>query len=408
VTPRRSRRFAALHRFNGAVYFGTLTVSTVGTFMQSFAQAWLVLTITGNRTALPFTIALQTLPLLFFGTVGGTITDRFDNRRLLLATSVVNAGSAFALGVLSSRATVSVGVVYVFSVLGGFVTVIERPATQAYLSQIVAPSEITAAVGLNSMIFPFARLAGPPLASLAISTGGLAWCFHLNAVSYMVFVVGLVSLRTNQLQKRTRSVSRQGMAAAGLRYARDDAVVSQVLLVMLFVGFAGFNFLAVIPMMGKFTFHLSERGLVLPMAASAIGSLAAGALAAGVEQPGRRLQAITAVAFGGLLVAYGTAPTTLLWTAISFPVGVAATLFQTFTSATLQRVSRPDMLGRVLALNSIAFIGTTPLGMVFVTVLTRSFGARGPFVAGGTVVAVAGASSAAFLIRKHHWTDDQP
>ncbi len=114
------------------------------------------------------------------------------------------------------------------------------------------------------------------------------------------------------------------------------------------------------------------------------------------------------MAFGGLLVAYGTAPTILLWTVISFPVGVAATLFQTFTSATLQRVSRPDMLGRVLALNSIAFIGTTPLGMVFVALLTRSFGARGPFVAGDILVAVVGVSSAVSLVRKHHWTNDQP
>jgi MFS family permease len=230
----RAHRFAALRRYNGAVYFGTLTVSTVGTFMQSFAHAWLVLTITGNRTSLPITIALQTLPLLLFGTVGGMIVDRFDNRRLLLTTSVINAVLALALGVIANLATLAVGVVYVFSVLGSFVTVVERLSTQAFLSQIVQPSEITAGVGLSSMIFPFARLAGPPLAAVAISARGLAWCFHLNAASYVVFVAGLLVLRADQLRPRTRSVSRAGMAVAGLRYARHDAVVSQVL-GMLFV-----------------------------------------------------------------------------------------------------------------------------------------------------------------------------
>lgn len=365
--------------------------------MQAFAQAWLVLEISGDRASLPLTIAIQTLPLLIFGTWGGSVADRFDNRRLLVATSIVNAVLAVVLGFIARADSATVGAVYVIGALTGFVTVIERPATQAFLSEIVPPSEITSAVGLNAMVFPVARLAGPPLSSLAIAGLGLAWCFFLNAASFGVIIVGLLAMRRADMFERVRRPSRHGMVADGLRYARRDRVVRHALVVMFFVGLAGFNFMAVMPMMAKYTFGLSDRGLVLPMALSAIGSLAAGAFAASVARPTLWTLAVSATGFGALLVAYGAAPTTLWWTVLSLPVGVAATLFTTFVASVLQRTARPDMLGRVMALNSIALLGTTPIGMLLVAWTSSALDPRAPFILGGAAVVVTGLASWALV-----------
>ncbi len=361
--------------------------------MQSFAQAWLVLTITGNQSSLPLSIALQTLPLLLFGTWGGSIVDRFDNRWLLVVSSSLNAVLSLTLGLLVLTDHARLDAIYVFALLTGFVTVVERPATQAFLSQIVPAHDVASAVGLNAMVFPFARLAGPALSSLVIALLGLSWCFFLNTVSFVVFVVALLRMRPDDLFERVRLSTRRGMVSDGLRYARHDEVIANTLVVMFFVGLAGFNFLAVVPMMAKYTFKLSEAGMALPLGLSAIGSLVAGAFAAGQRMPTIRLQAVVACAFGILLIGYGAAPTTLLWVIVAFPVGVAATLFQAFTSSILQQSTRPDMLGRVMALNSIAFLGTTPIGMLLVAWLSTVIGPRAPFVAGGIVVALTGAAS---------------
>jgi MFS family permease len=391
--------FAALHTHNAALYFATQTLSMVGTFVQMFAQAWLVLTISGDTAALPLSIALQTLPLLVLGTWGGALADRLDNRRLLLATTAANAVLALTLGVLVSRGGVDVGVVYLFGILGGLVTVVERPATQAFLAEIVAPEQITSAVGINSMIFPFARLAGPPLAGLSIAAFGLAGCFIVNAMSFVVFFIGMLALRRADLYERRRTPQRKKMISAGLRYARRDRTVGHSLVVMFFVGLAGFNFMAAIPMMGKYTFHLTESGLVIPMAAGAVGSLLAGALGAGFAHPTLRTQAICVVAFGAILLMSGLAPTTTMWTVASVAVGFTAVLFTTITGQLLQQASAPEMLGRVMALNSIAFLGTTPFGMVMVAWLASTYTARAPFTVGGAAVLVTGLVSAATIAR---------
>ncbi len=382
---------SSLRSFNVRIYIAGSSLSYVGLYVQSFATWWLVLSITDNRSALPFTIGLQTVPLLLFGTWGGSIIDRFDNRRLMTLTSLVNMTAAIALGLLVQHGHVTVATVYGFSVLAGFVSVFERPALQAIISELALPEETPSAVALNAMVFPIARLLGPPIATLVIAVSGLAACFYANAGSYFFFLAALTLLRRHEMFPRRQATSRKGMAAAGFRYVRGDPVVGPVLLAMFVVGLAGFNFPMVMPLMAKYTFHLSEGQLSLPVSLSAVGALVAGVVIAGLKSPTVRILGIGAVLFGALLIAYGGAPNYLVWVVISFPVGVAATVFTTVVVQILQKASRPEMLGRVLALYNIAFLGTTPIGALFVAWLSTAFTPRAPFVAGGVVVAVTGA-----------------
>ena len=387
------RRVASLRSFNVRTYLAGSSLSYIGTFTQAFAQWWLVLTISGNRTALPITIGLQAAPLLLLGTWGGTIVDRFDNLRLLAITTVLNMAAAIALGSIVATGGVTVSVVYVFSLLSGLLLVFERPALQAILTELARPDEIASAVGLNAMVQPLSRLIGPPLASLIIAVSSVEACCYLNATSYLLFLVSLVALRRGEMLPRRKAASRKGLVIAGFRYARRDPVVGPTLLSMFFVGLAGFNFPMVMPMMARYTFHVSQARLSATMACSAIGALVGGAVVAGMRRPTVRMLGAGAAIFGVVLAAYGGAPSYTLWVAVAFPIGVITAVYTTMVVQLLQQSSRPDMLGRVMALYSMALLGTTPIGAVLVAWLASSFSARAPFIAGGAIVTITGAAT---------------
>jgi MFS family permease len=388
-----AKRIAALRSFNVRAYLLGSSLSYIGTFTQAFAQWWLVLTLSGNRIALPITIGLQAAPLLLLGTWGGTIVDRFDNRRLLGVTTALNVMAAVGLGVIVAAGDATVVTVYAFSLLSGMLLVFERPALQAILSELAQPDELASAVGLNAMVQPLSRLVGPPLASLIIAIGSIQMCCYVNGVSYVLFLVSLVALRRREMLPRRRAGSRKGMVVAGWRYARHDPVVGPVLLAMFFIGLAGFNFPMVMPLMAKYTFDVSAARLSVPMACSAIGSLIGGAIVAGMRTPTMRMLGLGAAAFGVTLAAYGGAPTYLVWVVVAFPIGVITAVYTTMVIQLLQQSSRPEMLGRVMALYGMAFLGTTPFGALLVAWLASTFDARAPFLVGGVVVLVTGAAT---------------
>lgn len=401
-----AKRVAALKSFNVRAYLLGSSLSYIGTFTQAFAQWWLVLTISGNRTALPITIGLQAAPLLLLGTWGGTIVDRFDNRRLLGVTTVLNVMAAVGLGLVVAAGDATVGTVYLFSLLSGMLLVFERPALQAILSELAQPDEISSAVGLNAMVQPLSRLVGPPLASLIIAVSSIQMCCYVNGVSYALFLLSLVVLRRGEMLPRRQAGSRKGMVMAGWRYARQDPIVGPVLLAMFFVGLAGFNFPMVMPLMAKYTFHVSAARLSVPMACSAIGSLIGGAVVAGMRTPTMRMLGVGAATFGVVLAAYGGAPTYALWVAVAFPIGIITAVYTTMVIQLLQQSSRPEMLGRVMALYGMAFLGTTPIGALLVAWLASSFDARAPFLVGGTVVLFTGA--AMLLLASRRTRSGQP
>jgi MFS family permease len=388
------KRVAALESFNVRAYLLGSSLSYIGTFTQSFAQWWLVLSLSGSRAALPIVIGLQAVPLLLLGTWGGTIVDRFDNRRLLVMTSLLNTVASVALGMIVASGNATVGTVYAFSLLSGILLVFERPALQAILSELAQPEEISSAVGLNAMVQPLSRLLGPPLASLIIAVSSIATCCYVNGLSYLLFLGSLLVLRRGEMLPRRQTGSRKGMAKAGWRYARHDPVVGPVLLAMFFVGLAGFNFPMVMPMMAKYTFHVSAAHLAVPMACSAIGSLLGGAVVAGMRKPTVRMLGVGAVIFGVALAAYGGAPTYLVWVVVAFPIGVVTAVYTTMVLQLLQQSSEPEMLGRVMALYGIAFLGSTPVGSPIIGWICGIYGPRAGFAVGGVATIVAGLAAA--------------
>jgi MFS family permease len=387
---RLASNFSALGGFNIRVYLAGSALSLIGSYAQMFAQWWLVLSLTDNKAVLPIMVGLQTLPVLLFGPWGGSIVDRFDNRRLLTLTTLLNTAASVLLGALVATGHVTVFTVYVFGVLVGCISAVERPALQAILSQYARPDEIPSAVGLNSMLNPIARLAGPPIASVLIGTIGIAWCFYVNGVSFLLFLAMLLLTKRSEMLPRRQTARGKGAVRDGFHYARHHPTVGPALLAMFVVGFAGFNFAMILPLMGKYTFHVDERHLSLVFSMSAVGSLLGGALVAGVKHPTMRRIGAVGIVFGLLLVSAGASPNYFWWVATSALVGFAGVAFPTLVVSLLQQKSSPEMLGRVMALYGVAFFGTTPFGAAFVAWLTSAFSARAGFLMGGAIVALTG------------------
>jgi MFS family permease len=202
--------FHSLRVRNYRIYFVAQIISVSGTWMQSVAQAWLVLRLAPTSRAgvdLGIVTALQFLPMLLFGTYGGLIADRVDKRRLLYATQTAAGVLALALGLLTAMHSVELWQVYVLATGLGFVNMFDNPARQTFVIEMVGKDDLPNAVSLNSVLMNGARVIGPAIGGVLIATVGLAACFFVNAASYVAVIVGLSLMRHSEL-RRTKTVER--------------------------------------------------------------------------------------------------------------------------------------------------------------------------------------------------------
>ena len=373
-------RFAAFQHPDFRRYFAGQVISSVGSWLQAFAVTWLVLDVTGRSDRLGVAIALQFLPLLLLGAPAGVLADRVDNRRLLIATSLLSAVVALLFGVVVSSGTPGLAAIYGLTLVSGLVLAIERPAMQALLFQLVGRETLPSAVAANSTIVSVSRLIGPALGGAMTATVGVASCFYANAVSYVAVVAALMSM--DRLIPRPLAARTGGDIRAAVSYVRDRPEVRRPLVVMAVIGLVVLNFPTTFPSMVRFGFDLGPGAVGTAMSVSAIGSILGGIYAAGVTPDSRRTLAIVLVGFGGVLVALALAPTYLTFVLLSIPLGFASACFQSFDAVAVQRATEPSMQGRVMALHQMAWFGSTPIGAVAMGAVIQATSPRVPFVLG--------------------------
>jgi MFS family permease len=342
-------------------FFGQL-VSVSGTWMQQVAQDWLVLHLSNSGVAVGVTVALQFLPMLLFGMAGGIVADRFDKRRVLLATQSAAAVLALAMGALVASGGIRLWMVFILAFLLGCVTAIDNPTRQSFVTEMVGPDELTNAIGLNSATFNAARIIGPAVAAVAIKTVGLSAAFFVNGVSYLAVITGLLMMRPSELFRTRKAASEPGQVRAGLRYVWSTPELKLTILLVAVVATFGMNLSVVLPLMAKFTFHGDAGTYALLTSTMAVGALGGALLAARRETPTPRLLVGTAIAFGVFSIATALAPTVQLAVVGLVPTGASAISFMATANSTLQIRSDDRMRGRVMALYALVFLGSTPLG----------------------------------------------
>lgn len=385
------RTFHSLgHSRNFRLFFVGQAVSVTGTWMQMVATAWLVLRITGSGVALGIDTALAFGPILLLGPLGGVIADRFDKRRILIATQFAYGILAIVLWGLVASDVVQLWMVYGLSFLQGVVTSIDNPTRQSFYSEMVRPRDLTNAVSLNGAVMTGTRIIGPALAGVLIAGVGMEWCFLINGLSYLAVIASLSVMDKGELRPN-RSRLGSGAIREGLRYVwRTDALRRPLLLMSVLFLFS-FNYSVLLPLLAERTFHGNAGTLGLLFSVMGVGSLGGALAMAGRANPSERRLALAAIVVGVVTILVSLAPTLDLAVAGMIPLGAASVAFFVTANSTLQLTARPEMRGRVMALYGMVFLGSTPFGGPVAGWLGEHFDARVGLAVGGLMALATGA-----------------
>jgi len=393
------RTFSSLHSRNLRWYFGGLTVSQVGSWVQLVATPWLVLHLTGNGAILGITYAVQFVPILLLGAFAGVVADRYDKRRLLIITTTLLGLNASALGILTLLHVITVGMIIVLSILLGVVAAFDNPIRRSFVPDLVEPDELTNAVSLNNAVFTMARIVGPSIAGVCIATIGIGWCFIVNAVSFAAVIIALQVMRIDQLHGAGPLARAKGQVRDGFAYAWRDRMIRLSILSIFVIGVLSFNYQVVLPLLAKRTFHTGPSGYALMFAATGVGSLAGALFSAHRAEASGRLMVRSAIAFGVAMGLATVAPTIGLEYLALVLMGMLGMLFFSMANATVQERAVPEIRGRITALFSVAFLGSTPIGSPIVGAISQSLGPRVGLGIGAVAALVTGLVSLVVLRR---------
>ncbi|MFP3992775.1 MFS transporter [Streptomyces sp. E11-3] len=391
--------FSSLKNRNYRLFFTGQVVSNTGTWMQRIAQDWLVLTLTGSASAVGITIALQFLPMLLFGLYGGVLVDRLPKRRILFVTQSAMGLTGVALAVLTLAGHVQTWHVYLTAFVLGLITVVDNPARQTFVSEMVGPDQLANAVSLNSANFQSARLVGPAVAGVLITAVGSGYAFLLNGLSFLAPLIGLALMRPAELHKVERPPRGKGQLREGLRYVAGRPELIWPIVLVGFIGTFGFNFPIWLSAFVDDVYDSGASTYGLLNTLMATGSLAGALLAARRGNSRLRLLVAAAVAFGVLEVVTAFAPSFWLFAALLVPIGMFGLTVNVVANSSVQMATDPMMRGRVMSLFMMVFTGGTPLGAPLVGWITDTYGARVGFAAGGVVSLLAALAIGVILAR---------
>ncbi|MGH7612095.1 MAG: MFS transporter [Candidatus Dormibacteria bacterium] len=368
--------FAALSVPNYRLYAGGQSISLVGTWMQSTAQAWLVLELTHSAVALGVIVALQALPVLVLGAYGGVVADRVDKRRLMITLQSLMGVQALILGVLTVTGLVRIWEVGLLALMLGLNNTFESPSRQAFVLEMVGADNLRNAVSLNSVLVNVARVVGPAVAGLLIASVGVGICFLLNALSFVAVVTSLLRMDRSRLNPSRAAARARGQLREGLRYVASVPELAVPLLMMAVVGTLAYEFQVTLPVLAKHTFHGGALAYGLITSSMGVGAVIGGLVTAARGRTGTRTLVLAACGFGVVLLFAALAPVLGVEYLAMALVGWASITFIAQGNSTLQLAAAPQMRGRVMSLWAVAFMGTTPIGGPLIGWVTASAGPR--------------------------------
>lgn len=375
-------------------------VAMTAAWIQRVAQDWLVLELSGSASAVGLTVAMQFAPMLLLGMVGGLIADRFPKRSLLLVTQSLSAILSATLALLALTGNIQVWHIYVIALLSGLVTVVDNPARQVFVSEVVGQKHLTNAISLNASIFQMGGLIGPAVSGALLLSVGAGWSFAINAVACLVVVGILLTLRTEQLMPAPAAPRSRGQLREALVYiARKPEIFWTLVMVGVLAIFA-FTMPVLLASFASDVFHSGPGGYGLYNAV-----LAGGALVGAIASTRRAsLTLRTVIVAGGLFAVLqtvgGSMPVEIAFCVALFAMGVLNLLFITGANSLVQLSSNPAIRGRVMSVYIMLLLGGQAIGGPVMGWIVESFGAHVGMTVSGFVPALAAAAIGLMLWRR--------
>ena len=383
-----ARTFGSLRRhYNYRLFFAGQGVSVTGTWVQNIAQAWLIIELTHSPMALGVLALFQGLPYSVAGLIGGPLIDRLDTRRTIIATQTAQMLAAAVLAGLAFTHSATVWEVYLLAAMTGAVQIIDWPARQAFVYEMVGPSEIPNAVSLNTSLFNAARVTGPAVGGAIIAALGVALCFAINAVSFLAVIACLVLMRREELFAVEPGPQRHMLRSLGegVSWVVHTPAAWLTCGLMLVVATFGINFNVLLPVLASVTLHSGPVTFGILSACFGGGALVGALFTAGVGRPSWQILLGGGAAFAVLLLAL--AP--LHWVAACgvalVLTGAAFTIYTSMSNATVQLAAPDRLRGRAMAVYGYVFIGSAPLGGLLAGWLSAVGGTQLAFLVAGGV-----------------------
>lgn len=384
--------FEPFRQRNFAIYLGGQAVSLIGTWLQVTAQGWVVWELTHSEAALGIVAAFSTLPLLFFGPFAGTIADRLDRRKLLIATQVTAMLLAFILAVLVQTQLVQLWHVYILAFALGIVGALDFPTQQAFLGDLAGMQLVRKAVNLNAMFLQVSRILGPAFAGFIIATLGTATAFWLNGASFIAVIVSLMLVRAHQVRHTGSGNPLQHFASA-LRFVRTQPRLQDLLALVMLVTFFGLSVLNIMPAFASQVLGGDAQTLGYLLAASGSGALLSVIFVIPFVQAAQRTGIVLsgAVIWMGfwLVIASQTKTLPLAMGAIALlSVGAPAVIATSLGIS--QLMAPPDMRARLVSLFIMVSFGMQPVASLYVGYTAQFFGVAAAVLLNGILLLTGG------------------
>jgi MFS family permease len=383
----------ALRFRNFRLFLGGQLISLIGTWMQSVAQSWLVYRLTGSPALLGAVGFAGQIPIFLVAPLGGIVADRYNRRRVVIATQAASMVLAFALAALTLTGTVQIWHIFVLAALMGCVNAFDIPARQAFVVEMVGRADLMNAIALNSSMFNASRVAGPAIAGILVAAVGEGWCFFGNAVSYIAVLAGLLAMRVEARASAEPHASPWLAIREGFQFVAANPPVYAVLGLLGVVSLTGMPYAVLMPIFADRILHGGAQALGWLMGAAGAGAFL-GALILASRQTLKglgRWAAVSSFCFGAMLTAFASSRSLSLSGLILVAVGFSM-MVEMGASNTLIQSMAPDRLrGRVMSVYSMVFMGMAPVGSLLAGFGADALGAPMTVAVGGALCMIAAA-----------------
>lgn len=376
-----------VHR-NFRLFWSGHTLSLIGTWMQSVAQGWLALELTNNAFMVGVVSAAQALPVLLFSLYAGVIADRYNKFRLIVSGQTILLLQALILWYIASSPYLNIWWMIGLAGVNGIVTAFETPTRQSFIADLVGKEDLRSAIALNSTGFNLARIVGPSIAALVISTLGLSWCFGFNAVSYFAVLISLFFMRLPQWTPKENLQSPWDGLKEGLIYIRRTPEVSTLIKMVGVFSIFGMPIMTLMPVMARDVLNTDASGYGFLLTSVGVGALT-GALSLawiGRRIRGGRLYLCSAFLFATLVIIFATVTSQMIATLLVTGIGFVMILNTALANSILQTIAPDELRGRVVSAYVFVFIGMMPVGSLLLGALARAFDVRVALTAGATIM----------------------
>lgn len=338
-------------------------VSTIGTFVQQFAQSWLVYDLTKDPFYLGLDLFLGQLPIMLFSLFGGVFADRLDRKKMLLSSQYIQMICAFVLAALFATHTVKVWHILCLSFVVGVGQSFGGPAYSALLPTLVGPEDLANAISMNSIQFNLARIIGPTLGGLAYTLFGATWCFALNGISYVAVIISLLVIKV-QFNAPKIQMSVLKSMKEGIGFIRSREGLAPLVVLAFCTTLFGFSLTGFLPVIVRTIFHRGPGTYELLLVFSGAGSICGALIVAAIEKmKGQgRLAVLTLVALGLATVGFAFSRWLSVSCVLIFLAGAAVMASASLMLSLVQLITADSMRGRVMSVYNLAFRAGIPLG----------------------------------------------